>query len=121
MEEQLKQALDFSKYRETFAVQRKTLKEKVDARLTYGVNGGIFKINRELINFVQMLLSADRTEGVVLLDVNDNPILIADLAEFKDIILDRYFTATLEYYEEYQRLKKSKSVEKLIESASDCV
>ena len=73
MEEQLKKALDFSKYRETFAVQRKTLKEKIDARLTYGVNGGIFKINRELINFVQMLLSVDRTEGVVghLLNGND--------------------------------------------------
>ena len=115
MEEQLKKALDFSKYRETFAVQRKTLKEKIDARLTYGVNGGIFKINRELINFVQMLFSVDRTEGVVLLDVNDNPILIENLADFKDIILDRYTTSTLEYYEEYQKLKKSRSVEKLIE------
>jgi hypothetical protein len=62
-----------------------------------------------------MLLSVDRTEGVVLLDVNDNPILIENLADFKDIILDRYTTSTLEYYEEYQKLKKSRSVEKLIE------
>jgi|TARA_B110000971_G_scaffold214758_1_gene247253 hypothetical protein len=114
MQEQLKQALDFSKYRETFAIQRKTLKEKIDARLTYGINGGIFKINRELINFVQMLIGAERTEGVVLLDVNNNPILIDNLVEFKDEILDRYMTSTLEYYEEYQKLKKSRSVESLI-------
>ena len=115
MQEQLDKALEFANYRQSFAIQRKTLKEKIDADLTYGVNGGIFKINRELINFVQMLLSVDRTEGVVLLDVNDNPILIENLADFKDIILDRYTTSTLEYYEEYQKLKKSRSVEKLIE------
>jgi len=41
--------------------------------------------------------------------------LIENLADFKDIILDRYTTSTLEYYEEYQKLKKSRSVEKLIE------
>ena len=49
MEAQLQQALDFSNYRQTLAVQRKTLKEKIDAKLTYGYNGGIFKIDRSLI------------------------------------------------------------------------
>ena len=44
MDEQLKQALDFANYRHTFSVQRKNLKEKIEARLTYGFNGGIFKM-----------------------------------------------------------------------------
>ena len=34
MEDQLKKALDFANYRQSFAIQRKTLKEKVEASLT---------------------------------------------------------------------------------------
>ncbi len=115
MQEQLKKALEFSNYKQTFAIQRKTLKEKIEAKLTYGHNGGIFKINRELLNFVQVLCDQGRTSGVVLLDINETPILIENLEDFKNEIFDRYFTATNEYFEEHQALKKSRSVEKLLE------
>lgn len=114
MEDQLKKALEFSNYRQTFSIQRKTLKEKIDAKLTYGLNGGIFKIDRALITFVQLLIDQGRINGVPLIDSNDNPILIDNLEQFRDEILDRYFTSTLEYYEQYQELKKSRSVEKLL-------
>lgn len=116
MQEEYKKALDFSNYRQTFSVQRKALKEKIDAKLTYGVNGGIFKIDRNLINFVEMLINKGRLENVVILDANENPILIESLESFRDEIFDRYFTATNEYYEQYLDLKKSRSVEKLLES-----
>jgi len=115
MEEQLKKALDFSNYRQTFSIQRRTLKEKIEAKLTYGCNGGIFKIDRSLITFVQLLIDQGRVSGVPLIDTNENPILIDNLEIFRDEILDRYFTATLEYYEQYQDLKKSRSVEKLLD------
>jgi hypothetical protein len=115
MEEQLKKALDFSNYRQTFSIQRRTLKEKIEAKLTYGCNGGIFKIDRSLITFVQLLIDQGRVSGVPLIDTNENPILIDNLETFRDEILDRYFTATLEYYEQYQDLKKSRSVEKLLD------
>jgi len=114
MQEQLKKALEFSNYKQTFSIQRKVLKERTDAKLTFGFNGGIFKINRELITFVQMLLDQQRSAGVVLLDQNENPILVEDLQAFQDEILDRYFSATNEYFEQYQILKKSRSVEKLL-------
>jgi hypothetical protein len=115
MEEQLKKALDFSNYRQTFSIQRRTLKEKIEAKLTYGCNGGIFKIDRSLITFVQLLIDQGRVSGVPLIDSNENPILIDNLETFRDEILDRYFTSTLEYYEQYQDLKKSRSVEKLLD------
>ncbi len=115
MDAQLKQALDFANYRQTFSIQKRTLKEKIESKLTYGYNGGIFKIDRILIVFVQMLLDQGRTHGVPLLDDNDNPIMIEDLSVFKDEIVDRYFTATLEYYEQHESLKKSRSVEKLLD------
>jgi len=115
MDDALRKALDFAKYRQTYSILQKVLTEKIDARLTYGHNGGIFKIDRPLIAFVQMLIDQGRTSGVPVLDLNENPILIDDLEKFRDEIFDRYFSSTLEYYEEYESLKKKRSVEKLID------
>lgn len=114
MNENLKQALEFSNYQITLSNQRKVLREKAESKLTFGSNGGIFKIDKALITFVQMLIDKERTENIPILDINENPILIKDLVKFRDEILDRYFSVTLEYYNEYQEIKKSRSVEKLI-------
>jgi len=113
MDKRLQAALDFSNYQQTFAIKRKTLKEKIEAKLTYGFNGGLFCIDKNLLTFVEVI-SAKRSSEVVLMDANDNPILIDDLEAFKDEIFSRYFEATNEYYKQYQQLKKSRSVEKLI-------
>ena len=115
MDEQLKKALEFSNYRQSFSIQRKTLREKIDAKLTYGYNGGVFKIDRSLISFVQMLVDNDRITDIPLLDANENPILVQDLVAFRDEILDRYFSSMLEYYDQYEKLKKSRSTEKLLD------
>lgn len=115
MDERLSKALDFANFKYTLAIQRKTLKEKIDARLTYGYGSGIFKIDRSLISFVHMLIEQGRTSNVPFVDDNGNPVLVDDLTKFRDEILDRYFTSVLEYYEEYQKIKSSRSVEKLLE------
>jgi hypothetical protein len=115
MHEQLKKALDFANYQQTFSIQRKILKETTDAKLTYGFNGGLFRIDQSLLTFVDMLCNNKRTSGIVLIDVNGNPIIVDDLESFKDEILSRYFEATNEYFEKYTVLKKSRSVEKLLD------
>jgi hypothetical protein len=114
MDQQLKDALDFANYQQTFSIQKKVLKERIAAKLTYGFNGGLFRIDRTLLTFVDMLCAKDRISGVVLLDTNENPILVDDLEEFRDEIFRRYFEVTNEYFEQYQKIKKSRSVEKLI-------
>lgn len=114
MDQQLKQALDFANYQQTFSIQKKVLKERISAKLTYGFNGGLFRIDRTLLTFVDMLCVKDRISGVVLLDANENPVLVDDLEEFRDEIFRRYFEVTNEYFEQYQKIKKSRSVEKLI-------
>ena len=115
MQEQLAKALDFANYQQTFSIQKKTLKERSEAKLTYGTNGGIFRIDRDLLTFVEILITKGRTHSVVLLDINQNPILIDDLTVFRDQIFDRYFQVTNEYFENYQNIKKSRSVEKLLD------
>lgn len=115
MDDILKKALEFSNYNQTLNIQRKSIREKLDAKLTYGNSGGIFKIDRSLIVFVQLMLDQGRTENVPLIDANNNPILISDLTKFRDDIFDRYFSATLEYLKEYENIKKSRTVEKLVD------
>lgn len=114
MNENLKKALDFSNYQITLSNQRKVLREKIESKLTFGFSGGLFKIDRSLITFVQMLIDQGRKENIPVIDINENPILIPDLEKFRDEIFDRYFSVTLEYYQEYQEIKKRRSVEKLI-------
>lgn len=115
MQEPLKKALEFANYQQTFSIQRKNLKEKIDAKLTYGVNGGLFRIDKDLLTFVDMLCNNNRISNIVILDSNNNPILIDDMTAFKDEIFSRYFETTNEYFEKYHALKKSRSVEKLLE------
>lgn len=113
MDDILKQALDFSNYNQTLSIQRRILKEKFNAQITFGYNGGIFKIDRSLIVFIDMMISNDRSD-VVLIDINENPVWISDLEKFKSEILDRYFSATHEYQIEYEKIKKNRSVASLV-------
>lgn len=115
MDDILKKALDFSNFNQTLNIQRKSLKEKLDAKLTYGHAGGIFKIDHSLIAFVQMLIDQDRVDNVPMIDSNGNPVVVTDLVKFKDEIFDRYFSASSEYLSEYEKIKKSRSVEKLVD------
>ena len=114
MDQQLKAALDFSNYQQTFSIQKKVLKERIAAKLTYGFNGGLFRIDRNLLTFVDMLCAKGRTSGVVLLDANENPVLVDNLEAFREELFQRYFEVTNEYFDQYQKIKKSRSVEKLI-------
>lgn len=111
MDERLSKALEFANYSVTLNNQRQALKEKFLADIIYYHNGGCFAVTKELINFVKTLIDTGNEEGVVLIDDNDVPIEIADMQNFLETILNKYFTASNEYYTEYQKIRKQRSVE----------
>ena len=113
MSSKLTKALEFANYRKTLNVQHNNLKAKVQTLLNYSINGGTFQIDQVLISFVQTLLDQEHTEAV-LLDIYNNPIKI-ELESFLEEIISRYFEATNEYHAEYQKLRKSRKVHKLID------
>jgi hypothetical protein len=115
MDPRLKAALEFSDYRQTVNQQRQQLKDRIDAELTYGHNGGFFKIDRSLLTFLDLLISKDRTKNIPLFDLNQNPIMIADVVSFRDDIFDRYMTLAHASYLEYENIKKSRTVKKLLD------
>lgn len=113
MDERLSKALEFANYSVTLANQRRALKEKYLADVIHYHNGGCFAITKELINFVKLQIDTGNDSGVVLIDDNDIPVEIANMDEFFDTILNKYFTASNEYYTEYQKLRKNRTVEGL--------
>lgn len=115
MDPRLKAALEFSDYRQILNQQRQQLKDRIDAELTVGHGGGLFKITLELICFLELLISKDKKTNIPIFDINQNPILIEDIESFKDDLLDRYLTLARSSFTEYENIKKSRTVKKLID------
>jgi hypothetical protein len=115
MDERLKRAVEYADHHRSLGIQRKIFKEKLDADLTIGYNGGIFKINQQLIVFTQFLIDKSRITDVPIVDLNGNPVIIKNIKEFQDLILDKYFSATGYYLSGIEKLKSIKSKDILID------
>lgn len=114
MDERLSKALEFANYSVTINNQKKLLKEKFHEDMIFFIQGSQFTINRELLNFVNLLVERGNTEDTVLIDDNGIPVLIKDLEDFLVNIFDQYFQSANEYHEKYVELSKKRSVEKLV-------
>ena len=54
-------------------------------------------------------------DEVILLDKNDIPIKIEDTKKFLEDISSLYFEVINEYYNDYQKLRSSRKIEKVLE------
>jgi hypothetical protein len=113
MSTRLTQALEFANYRVTLNNQQAVLRAKTQSLLSYSINGGTFTIDRTLLNFCKLLLEEQQTEAV-LLDIYNNPIKV-EVKTFYDEVLSRYFEVTNDYYVEYEKLRKSRKVHKVLD------
>jgi hypothetical protein len=114
MDERLEKALEFSNYMITLNNQKRLLKEKYYQDLLHYHNGGQFTVSQTLISFCYTLLTCDQ-DTVVLEDDNGTPIEIDNLKEFQENILNTYFTASNSYLTEYNKIKKNRSTQSLVE------
>ena len=110
----LEKALDFSNTMQTFNLAKNNLKVKTQNLLSYSTNGGIFRVSQELIGFMQFVVQSGKTETIIL-DKNDIPIQITDTEKFLEDISSLYFEAVNEYYNDYQKLRSSRKIEKVLE------
>ena len=112
--ERLERALEFSNTMQTFNLNKNNLKVKTQNLLNYSSSGGTFKVSQELINFINMIVVSGKDE-VILLDKNDIPIKIQDTKKFLEDISSLYFEVINEYYNDYQKLRSSRKIEKVLE------
>jgi len=113
MDEKLQKALEFGNYSATLENQKRMLHEKFVTDTIYFHSGGQFTINKELLNYVYMLVSTEQ-DTTVLIDDNNIPVEV-NVSDFYSNISDKYFTASNEYHIEYTKLQKSRSVDGLVE------
>ena len=112
--ERLEKALDFSNTMKTFNLNKNNLKVKTQNLLSYSTAGGSFTVNQSLISFMNFVVSSGKTE-ITLLDKNDIPVRIEDTEKFLDEISSLYFEVVNDYYNEYQQLRSSRKIEKVLE------
>ena len=117
MSTRLTKALEFANYRTTLNNQQAQLKAKTQSLLSYSINGGTFTIDIPLITFCKQLLDEGQKQ-VVLLDIYNNPIQI-EIESFYEEIQSRYFEVTNDYYAEYEKLRKSRKVHKVLDLNED--
>lgn len=114
MDERLEKALEFSNYMVTLNNQRRIIHEQFLENCVHYLNGGKFSVNRELITFCQLLVNTDQ-QSSVLIDDNQTPIEVEDLQKFLEDVLDIYFTTSYEYLDKYNKLKKNRTVNGLVD------
>jgi len=114
MDERLEKALEFANFMVTLNNQKRSLKEKYRNDCVYYQNGGTFTITKELITFVKTLVDLNHITDIVVIDDNELPIRVSDLKKFLEDIINQYFIASNSYYNNYQSLKKNRSVDALI-------
>jgi hypothetical protein len=110
----LKRAFETANYMTVLASQKRILKEEFHQNLICYKNGGTFKVTRELINFVKTLDDLKNSFDIVIVDDNDIPILIESAQEFLQELLSVYSFATNSYYNKFSDLKKSRTVDTLL-------
>ena len=114
MDEKLAKAFNSANLMAVLNIQKQVLKEEFYQNLIYYHNGGVFTLSKELITFVKTLLDLNNTADIVLIDDTDTPIAIADINAFLNDIVSVYTGAINEYYTKFSNLKKSRTVEKLV-------
>ncbi len=114
MDERLTKALDISNYMVTLNNQKRLLTEQYADNLIYYYNEGQFSISQQLISFCQSLVAREQEEAI-LVDDNKIPIEIEDLNDFTNTIVSKYFEASNIYLTEYNKLKKNRSVESIMD------
>ena len=114
MDQKIEKAFESTNYVASISLQRRILLEEYNQKLVYYTNGAAFKVDTALINFAKNLIDLGHTEDIVFVDINNLPIVVADVQDFLDNLLSIHFEATNEYYTKYQSLKASRRVEAIV-------
>lgn len=113
VDQRLADALAAANYRSTLNLQKTNAQLKLQRSLLFSIGGGTFKVSKELISFVYALIGSGN-DSAVLLDDNNNPVDIEDLAEFLSCIVNIYHESVNEYMLEYKAITKSRNVKTLV-------
>jgi hypothetical protein len=114
MDERVEKAYDVANYMATLSNQKRVIKEELNQKSVYYINGGSFKIDRELISFTKTIVELGHTSDIVFLDTNHMPVIIADVPTFLNDIISVYFEALNEYSAKVTEIKSKRKLTDII-------
>lgn len=114
MDKRLENALEFSNFRMILSTRQENLKTLMNNKLMLNYEGGLFRIDKELITFLNVLIESKEKE-FIFIDTNDIPIKITDLEEFALLATQQYVTTLNQYYKNYQKLNEAREIRKVLD------
>jgi hypothetical protein len=111
---QIETIFDKSKFLAVQQNQLQLLKEIVKEKLTVGHLGGLFLINSELLNFLD-LLERSGYDSAVVDDLNGTPTEITNIAQFKKQCMEKYAQEQNQALAEINRIRKARTVQELVQ------
>ena len=114
MDERIEKAYEVANYMATLSNQKRVIKEELNQKSVFYINGGSFKIDRELISFTKNIVDLGHTSDVVFLDINHMPVVIADVPTFLNDIISVYFEALNEYSAKVTEIKSKRKLTDII-------
>jgi len=112
MSNDLEKAYEFINFRTTITNQKHLLLTQVEEKLTCYINGGIFRVEPGFIAFIGDILNSGY-ESAPILDVNNNPIMIEDLQEFKNNLLSSYMEVVYDYWHDWESIRTERDLKKI--------
>ena len=98
-------------YRNAFLQQKKIIEQQFKDQCIISENGGMFFITADFLANIKNIKETDQW----VLDMNQNPILIQNIANFYDRAYNVYYTALADFGNSYNQLKSQRSVESILE------
>jgi hypothetical protein len=98
-------------YRNTFYNQQKIIQQRFKDQCVIAQGGGLFFITPDFLASLKDI----KEESQWALDMNSNPILIQNVANFYDRAYNVYYTALADFGTSYNQLKSQRSVESILE------
>lgn len=115
MDEKLEKAFSVANYMATLTAQKNIIKEEFNQKLLHYVNGGAFKISRELITFTKAMVDLGHTTDIIFIDSNELPVIVPDVNTFLEDIIANYFEAVNEYFTKISEIKSKRKLTDIVE------
>jgi hypothetical protein len=98
-------------YRNIVVNQIRVIEQKFRDQCVVAQDNGLFLVNTEFLTSLKNI----KEESQWVLDMNNNPILIQNIANFYDRAYNIYYTALADFGTSYNQLKSQRSVESILE------
>jgi hypothetical protein len=98
-------------YRITLLQQKKIIEQQFKDQCIISENGGLFFITTDFLASINDIKETDQW----VLDMNQTPIYIQNIANFYDRAYNVYYTALADFGKSFNQLKSQRSVESILE------